>query len=258
MDASVPRAIVAWLTAWGRVLQFTGYALAAALSPSSYTAATRQVAARQIYFTAWQILLPFTLFMSLFSLVLIEITLQEARDFGLSAYALQLILRALPLELVPLLTALFVALRSGAAIATEVALMRFAGELDDIHAGERDPLRHELVPRVAAAALSVVSLTLLNCALSMGLTYVALYGFSPWGFEDFTRVVGYVFGAPILAGFALKCLLFGTAVAVIPIAAGLEATRHIKSAPVSVVAGMVRLFFVLGLIEVASLAGKYV
>ena len=63
MHASLEQRFARWLVAWGRVLQFTGYALAAALSPSSYTAATREVASRQIYFTAWQILLPFTLFM---------------------------------------------------------------------------------------------------------------------------------------------------------------------------------------------------
>lgn len=255
MRSGVAGEFLDWLASWRRELRFAGYSLAAALSPSTYVAATRTVAVKQIYFTAWQILLPFTLFAALFSLVVIEISLIAAHQFDLSQFALELILRALVLELIPLLTALLVALRSGAAIATEVALMRQSGELEA--AGE-NLLRHELVPRVAAAALSVISLTVLNCALALVLAYFAMYGFSPWGFEEFTHVVGKVFSVPIMTGFVLRCALFGAAVAVIPIVAGLEATSRVKSVPVAVLNGMVRLFFVLGLIEVAGLAAKYI
>jgi phospholipid/cholesterol/gamma-HCH transport system permease protein len=255
MQSNVAGEFLDWVASWRRELRFAGYALAATLSPSTYVAATRTVAFKQIYFTAWQILLPFTLFAALFSMVFIEISLIAARRFDLSQFALELIVRALVLELLPLLTALFVALRSGAAIAAEVALMRQSGELEA--AGE-NLLRHELVPRVAAAAISVVSLTVLNCALALVLAYFSMYGFSPWAFEDYTRVVGSVFSVPVMAGFILRCMLFGAAVAVIPIVAGLEATGRVKSVPVAVLNGMVRLFFVLGLIEVVSLAAKYI
>jgi hypothetical protein len=47
-------------------------------------------------------------------------------------------------------------------------------------------------------------------------------------------------------------------VAVIPIAAGLDATRDPDSAAVAVMGGMVRLFVTLALIELLSLAVKYV
>ena len=49
-----------------------------------------------------------------------------------------------------------------------------------------------------------------------------------------------------------------TGVGVIPISAGLEATRDPRSVPVAVMGGMVRLFFALGLIEIFALALKYV
>ena len=93
--------------------------------------------------------------------------------------------------------------------------------------------------------------------MSLLICYGSMYGFSPWGFDEFTRAVANAFGPLAMIGFALKCLAFGTAVAVIPIAAGLEATRDMKSAPVAVMGGMVRLFFALGVIEVAALALKY-
>ncbi len=243
---------------WGRMLRFAGYVLAATLSPASYGAETRATAVRQIYFTAWQVLPLFLLFAALTSFVIIQITINALGQFGLSQYALELILRGLVLELVPLLTALFVALRSGAAIATEVALMQIAGDIAAMRAEGRDPLRREFVPRVAAASLSVLSLTVTSCALALVIAYLVMYGLSPWGFDEYTRTVGRIFGAPTLAGFALKSVLFGVAVAVIPIGAGLEADRRKKTAPVVVLAGMVRLFFVLGLIEVASLAARYI
>ena len=56
----------------------------------------------------------------------------------------------------------------------------------------------------------------------------------------------------------VKCLAFGAVVAVIPIAAGLDATRDPESAPDAVMGGMVRLFVTLALIELVSLAVKYV
>jgi phospholipid/cholesterol/gamma-HCH transport system permease protein len=244
---------------WRRILRFAGHATVAVLSPSTYSPATRAVAVRQIYFTAWQILLGYTLFAALFSLVLIEIVAATARRYGLSQHALELILRVLVLELIPLLTALFVALRSGAAIGAEVALMRVSGEIEDLEGAGESPLHGEFVPRIAAAAFSVASLTTLSCALALWLAYVVIYGFSPWGYAEYTRIVGNVFDVPGLAGFALKCLLFGMAVALIPIATGLEAERgKIKSVPVAVLGGLVKLFFVIGLIEVISLVVKYV
>ena len=247
-----------WAASWGRTLRFAGAALAATLAPSSYSPATRAVTVRQIYFTAWQILPLFLAFSALLSFIVIRIIVTAAGEFGLAQYALELVLRGIVLELTPLLTALFVALRSGAAIATEIALMRVWGELEDLERAGEEPLRRQFVPRVAAAALSVVSLTALSCALTIVLAYLGLYGLSPWGFEEFTRTVGKVFDLPTLAGFALKCALFGAAVAVIPISAGLEADKRLKSAPVAVLGGMVRLFFVLALIEAASLAARYV
>jgi phospholipid/cholesterol/gamma-HCH transport system permease protein len=243
---------------WRRLFRFAGFATAAALSPSSYGPAARELAVRQIYLTAWRVLPWYLAFSLLTSLVLIEITRSAMFTYGLAEYSLELVLRALILELIPLLTAFFVALRSGSAIGAEVALMRVSGELDEARAGP-DPLRSELVPRIAAAALSVFSLTVLSCALAMVIAYLSFFHTSTSGFVAYTRVVGHVFGDLVLAGFLLKCLLFGLAVALIPLASGLEAERdRLKTVPYAVLAGLVKLFLVIALIEVVSLTVKYV
>ena len=247
-----------WFRAWWRAVQFAFAALAATLSPSTYGPHTRVVALKQIYFSAWQVLAGFTLFAAAFSLVAIEITVSAARGFGLAQYALELVFRVLVLELLPLLTALLVALRSGSAISTEVALMQATGELEAMQAAGADPLRREFVPRVIAAALSVVSLTVSSCAIALVLAYLSMYGLSPWGFGEYTRTIALVFTPAALIGFTLRCIAFGAAVAVVPIAAGIHATRELKSAPIAVMGGMVRLVLTLALIEVLALALKYV
>jgi len=243
---------------WRRLLRFGGYATVAALSPSTYGPVARAVAVRQIYLTAWKFLPAYLAFSALLSLVVIEIVHSAAAAHGLGPYALELVLRVLILELIPLLTALFVALRSGAAIGAEIALMRVNGELEDNEAGA-GPLQGELVPRIAAAALSVFCLTTLSIALAMYLTYALFYGTSVSGFYAYTRVVGHVFDLQILVGSLLKCVLFGFAVALIPLATGLEAERgNARTVPAAVLAGLMKLFLVIGVIEILSLVVKYV
>jgi phospholipid/cholesterol/gamma-HCH transport system permease protein len=195
---------------------------------------------------------------ALLSLLLIEVVMVAARKYGVTQYSLELVLNVLVLELVPLLTALFVALRSGAAIGAEIALMSVRGELEDSEEAEASPLHAELVPRIAGAALSVTALTTLGCLIATWLTYAVFYGFTPAGLSEFTRIVGNVFDGVELTGFALKCLLFGLAVAIIPAATGLEAERGvIKSLPAVVLGGLVKLFFVILAVEVATLVMKY-
>lgn len=251
-------ALLAMLRIWRATLSLTGEVVVAALSPAVYNSATRTVVMKQIYFTAVQILVPFTLFAALLSFVLIQIVVGTAATYGLSEYALEMVVRLLVLEVLPLVTALFVALRSGSAINTEVALMRINNELEALEDSGVDTLRLEFMPRVIGGMLSVLSLTAITSVLALVLAYLAVYGLQPWSLPDFTRVMGQIFDGGILAGLGAKALAFGLAVTVIPVAEGLATPKMMFMAPISVLRGMVRLFFVLMFIEVASLAFKYI
>ena len=243
---------------WRRLLRFAGFATVAALSPSGYGPLARAVAVRQIYLTAWKILPGYLATAALLSLLLIEMVMISARKYGVTQYSLELVLQVLVLEVVPLLTALFVALRSGAAIGAEIALLSVRGELDDAGEADTSPLHAELVPRIAGAALSVAALTSLGCLIAVLLSYVVFYGFTPAGLTEFTRVVANVFDGMELIAFGVKCLLFGLAVAIIPAATGLEAERGVmKSVPAVVLGGLIKLFFAILAIEVAILVVKY-
>ena len=237
---------------------FAAAAFATALSPSAYDPTARRVAARQIYFSAWQILPGFTVVCAALSWVLIRIVIRSSNDYGLSGYALELTVRVLVLELIPLFAALFVGLRSGAAINTEVVLMHIRGDLDALQRAGRDPLRHELVPRVIGSAVAVTLLAFLNCAVALLLAYYEMYGASPWGLPQFLRITGEVFAPVVMVGLGLKTLLFGIAVAVIPITSALAVPRLQRMAAVAVLRGMVSLVFALVVIEGTFLAITYV
>jgi len=248
------------LNAWVRAFRFAITAIAGVLSPSTYNRATRLIVQKQIYFTAWQILPGFAAFAALFSILIIEIVSTTARTYGLYEYALELIVRILVLEILPLLTALFIALRTGAAINTEIALMKIQNELDALQRMGIDPLRLELLPRVIGGTISVLALTAVNIVIALWLTHLLMIDFHPWSLtpSDYTRMIGRVLDIPALVVLWLKTLAFGFAVTVIPIAEGLSTPQKLFYAPIAVLRGMVRLFFSLMLIEAAALAIVYV
>jgi phospholipid/cholesterol/gamma-HCH transport system permease protein len=168
------------------------------------------------------------------------------------------VLSVLVLETVPFMTALFVALRSGAAIGASIAYMSVQGELRGEEEAGQNPLYAELVPRVAGAALGVAALTTIGCAVTLWVAYTVFFGFRSVGVAQFSNIVVNVFDGPELALFLFKCLLFGLAVAVIPAAAALEAERGVvRSLPAAVLAGLMKLFLAIVVIEAATLVVKY-
>ena len=254
------QAFADWMNAWSRVLSFTGVALIGALSPSTYNKATRLVVQKQIYFTAWQILPGFALFSAAFSVLIIEIVGRNANAYGLYAYALELIVRVLVLEMLPLLTALFVALRTGAAINTEVALMQIQNELGALERIGIDPFRLELLPRVVGGTISVLALTSVNIVVALVLARIMIIDLNPWSLPpgEFARVIGKVLEVPAFGVLWLKTFAFGLAVTVIPISEGLNTPKKLFHAPIAVLRGMVRLFFALMIIEFLALLALYV
>jgi len=265
-DAGAPRRAGGWLRAFGwsrafrgwlRAAHFSAAAVVTAFSPSAYDREARGLAARQIHFSAWQALPGFVLASALLSFVLIRIVVGTAQEFGLPQYALELAVRVLVLELIPVLAALYVALRSGAAICTRVALMRIGGDLERVARSGRDPVGAELVPRVIGSLVAVALLTYLSGVVALLLAYVELYGFSPWAVAGFVRITGHVFDPVAVAAFLLKTTLFGVVVGAVPIGAALGVQRDPEAVPGAVRRGMVRLGVTLAVIEVVFVAAMY-
>lgn len=240
---------------WWHMLHVGAVVLVLALSPGSYTPQFRQRTAQHIYASTWRVIPWFTALSALLSLVLIRIVVITALSYGLSQYALQMVVRVLVLELIPLAAALFVALRAGlafnaGAIGVAARPAQPPGTLNLAH------LRDHLTPRALADAFAVLALATLSSMVILVLTYLTVYGLSPWGLPGFTRTVGQVFDLPVSLGFILKTLFFSLAVAVVPMAASLEAAQ--QRATDTIQPGAVRLFLVLFMLEATSLVVKYV
>ena len=99
-------------------------------SPSSYGARARAGAARHVYLDTAPILWWFTALCALLTLVITRIVVVTAVSYGLSQYALEMVIRVLVLELIPLTAALFVALRCTIPNGAALALMRRDGQFE--------------------------------------------------------------------------------------------------------------------------------
>ena len=111
----------------------------------------RAALARHVYLGTAPILPWFTVLSSLISVVVIRIVVVTALGYGLSKYALEMVVRVLVLEMIPLTSAIFVALRCAIPNAAEVAGMRPPGGFAALTEAGADALRREVLPRVVAA-----------------------------------------------------------------------------------------------------------
>ena len=245
--------LMAWLAGWWRVLYLGAQIMVLAVSPSSYGPANRLLLARHVVLATAPILLWFTLLCALATLVITRIVVVTALSYGLSQYALQLIIRVLVLELIPLGAALFVALRSTIASSAELAEMRLRGEL----AALADPLRQEAMPRVVAGMFASITLAALSCVVALVLAYLAVYGFTLSALPAYTRLFGQVFNPAVTLIFVLKSLFFSLAVALMSIASALydEAPAGLRHG--AELRALARMFVVILLIEMVSLVGNY-
>jgi phospholipid/cholesterol/gamma-HCH transport system permease protein len=170
-----------------------------------------------------------------------------------------MVVRVLVLELIPLCAAMFAALRASMAFDAAALGLARAGLPAPVATGEAlRELRRDLVPQVIANAFAVLSLAMVSSLIVLVLAYLNVYGLSIWGLPEYTRTVGRVFDPIVAIGFALKTILFGLAVAVIPTAAILDLQRHPRRLASRVQPGALRLLFVLLLIEGGSLALRYI
>jgi phospholipid/cholesterol/gamma-HCH transport system permease protein len=252
------RAPLRWLAAWSRISFFGAIMLVRATSPSSYGPQTRYNLARHVYLDTAPILLWFSVLIALFSLIITRIVVVTATSYGLSQYALEMVVRVLVIELIPLTAALFVALRCTIPSGAALVEMRRAGHFRKLRAEHLDPVTVEVLPRLLAGVFACITLAALSCVVAMVLGYFAVYGFTVAGFFDYTRVFGHVFEPIFTLIFVLKTLFFALAVSIIPMASGLNNIEGGASRETAALQGLVRMFGVLLVLEAASLVGNYI
>ena len=255
--SSVAGAPLRWLAGWWRIVEFGATLLVLAMSPSSYRDGTHRAVSRHMYLDTAPILGWFTVLCALLTLVITRIVVVTAYSYGLSRYALELVIRVLVLELIPLTAALFVALRCTIPNGAALAEMRRLGHFDALRRGGREPITVEVLPRVVGGVFAAITLAALSCVVALGLAYLAVYGASAAGVPAYTRMFGHVFNPAVTLIFVLKTLFFSLAVSVIPMASALYDLEGEGSRESAALQGLVRMFAVLLVIESASLVGNY-
>ncbi|MFM1906891.1 MAG: hypothetical protein RLZZ591_568 [Pseudomonadota bacterium] len=248
-----------WVQSW-RVVHLGALLLVLILSPSTYQGEVRRLMAQHIYRSTAPILGWFTVLFALFSLVLTRIVVATAESYGLSQYALQVVIRVLVLELIPLTAALFVALRCTLPDSADLLELQRTGGWAALARQGRDPVRMAVLPRVVAGIFATITLAAISGVVALVLAYLAEFGFTLAGIASYTRVFGQVFSPPVVLIFVLKTGFFSLAVSLMPMASALytlstRASRQIRS--LAELRSLVRMFTVLLLIEVASLVGNY-
>jgi phospholipid/cholesterol/gamma-HCH transport system permease protein len=104
----------------------------------------------------------------------------QLRQFGVSIFVVNLVAIGLSREFAPLMTAIIVSGRTGSAIASEIATMKFTEELDAIKTLGLNPLRFVVVPKLWAMVVCMPLLTVLALFIGIlggflvGITYMDL------------------------------------------------------------------------------------
>ncbi len=91
----------------------------------------------------------------------------QLRQFGVTVFVVNLVAIGLSREFAPLMTAIIVSGRSGSAIASEIATMKFTEELDAIKTLGLNPIRFVVVPKFWALIVCMPLLSIM--ALFIGL-----------------------------------------------------------------------------------------
>ncbi len=251
------RTALDWFAGWRRILMFSARLLVLALSPSSYRGPNLVALSQHLVKDTAPILLSFTLLTSIISLVIIHIVVVTSVSYGLSRYALEMVVRVLVLELIPLTAAMFVALRCALPNAADVASLHVRGVFDGASVSSAGPLQREILPRVVSGMFSVLLLAVVSCVVAAVLAYLWVHGLTTGGFASYTRTFGRVFSPALSLIFTLKTFGLSLAVGLIPIASVLYDQPNPRLRTSTELRGLVRLFFMILLIEIASLVGNY-
>jgi phospholipid/cholesterol/gamma-HCH transport system permease protein len=97
----------------------------------------------------------------------------------------------------------------------------------------------------------------MSCVVSLVLAYLTVYGFSTAAFLVYTHTVGQIFNPEVTLIFVLKTVFFSLAVSLIPAGISLQDMPRELSRTSVELQGLIRMFAVLLMIEMASLLGNY-
>ncbi|MEL6427593.1 MAG: ABC transporter permease, partial [Planctomycetota bacterium] len=135
--------------------------------------------------------------------------------FGADSLVADLVSLSMTRELAPLMTAIVVAGRSGAAIAAEIGTMKVSEEVDALRTLGLDPYRFLVLPRILAVLIAAPLLTLLADVVSIaGGLFVAMSSLDV-SWQGYVLSVREALGVADVFGGLFKAAVFGGMIALI-------------------------------------------
>jgi phospholipid/cholesterol/gamma-HCH transport system permease protein len=175
------------------------------------------------------------------------------KQFGAEIFVANLLALSLLRELGPLMTAILLAGRSGAAFAAEIGTMKVNQEVDALATMGLDPVRFLVVTRVLAATAMTVPLVVFADLIGLVGGAVVMLTFEIPIQTFYNQAVSFTTLTDFMGGLA-KALVFGVLIAGIGCLRGLQtesgASAVGSSATSAVVSGIVLIVFVDGIFAV--------
>jgi len=238
-------------------LYFTFLCLFKLFRAHSYNAATFDILIKQIYFTAVEVL-PLLFFTGLvFGSIFISIIVHMALEYGLKDHIGTILITLILKEFAPLMTVLLLALRSGAAINTEISVMKVSKELNTLKAFNIDILEYLFLPRLISGVISTILLSSFLSIIMFLSGYIYLLIFFETGLDLYIRTLVHAIDMGDFIFFFIKTLLFGFFVILIPLYSGLNSGSSYTGIPIAVLNGMVKLILTIMSVEVILLLIQY-
>ena len=227
-------------------------------SRKTYNSATRAVLTNQIYFTSVQILPLFLIVSVLLGTLFIGMIFQTIKNLGLDEYLGTILIGFVVTELSPFVFVLLIALRSGSAINTEIAVMKVNKELFTLSVFGIDVIDYLFVPRILNGVISLVLLSGLFSIILVVSGFLFSHIIFDMEFSMYASLVAHSVLFSDMAILLLKCTAFGFCVTFIPILYGMKTSYMLTSIPVSVLQGMIRVFAAIITVEVLSLIARFI
>ena len=173
----------------------------------------------------------------------------QLQRFGANIFVADLIGISMTRELGPLMTAIVVCGRSGAAFAAELGSMKVNEEIDALRTMGFGPMRYLVLPRTAALMLVMPMLTLLADALGiLGGLCVGVFSLDLTAISYFIQLQKAVKAWDLYSGM-IKAMAFGLAIAMIACQQGLATTGGAEGVGRRTTAAVVSTLFTLIIID---------
>ena len=207
--ATIGAVFLAFLATVGRLTRFAAQALAAIFSPPYFP----RLIARQVLYIGYYSL-PVVGLTALFTgMVLALQSYTGFSRFNAQSAVATVVVLSMTRELGPVIAALMVAGRVGAAIAAEIGTMRVTDQIDALTTLSTDPLRYLVLPRLIAGLLTLPVLVLIADIIGVfGGFLVGTYklNFNPEAYLN--RTEQYLQAMDVISGL-VKAAVFGFIIA---------------------------------------------